>query len=31
MARAGITILRVSDREILKNLDAVLEEIWRQL
>lgn len=31
MKRAGITVLRFSDREVLKNLEEVLEEIWRQL
>ncbi len=31
MKRTGITVLRFSDREVLKNLGAVLEEIWRQL
>ena len=31
MARAGIAVLRFSDREVLNNLDAVLEQIWRQL
>jgi very-short-patch-repair endonuclease len=31
MARAGIAVLRFSDREVLNNLDAVLEEVWRQL
>lgn len=31
MAKAGITVLRFSDREVLNNLDAVLEQIWRQL
>ena len=31
MKRAGITVLRFSDREVLKNLEEVLEKIWRQL
>jgi very-short-patch-repair endonuclease len=31
MAGAGITILRFSDREVLENLDAVLEKIWNVL
>jgi len=31
MAKAGIAFLRFSDREVLNNLDAVLEQIWRQL
>jgi very-short-patch-repair endonuclease len=31
MKRTGITVLRFSDRDVLKNLGAVLEEIWRQL
>jgi len=31
MKGAGITVIRFSDREVLKNIDAVLEEIWRQL
>jgi very-short-patch-repair endonuclease len=31
MARIGIKVLRFSDREVFKNLDAVLDEIWRQL
>jgi very-short-patch-repair endonuclease len=31
MTRAGITVLRFSDREVLGQLDAVLEEIWRWL
>lgn len=29
MTKAGITVLRFSDREVLENLYAVLEEIWR--
>ncbi len=31
MTRAGITVLRFSDREVLENLDAVLEKIWSGL
>ena len=31
MGKAGIAVLRFSDREVLNNLDAVLEQIWRQL
>jgi very-short-patch-repair endonuclease len=31
MARAGIAVLRFSDREVFNNLEAVLEQIWRQL
>ena len=31
MARAGIAVLRFLDREVLNNLEAVLEQIWRQL
>ena len=31
MTGTGITVVRFSDREVLKNLDSVLEEIWRQL
>jgi very-short-patch-repair endonuclease len=31
MASVGINVMRFSDRDVLKNLDAVLEEIWRQL
>ena len=31
MTGIGITVLRFSDREVLKNLDEVLEEIWEQL
>jgi very-short-patch-repair endonuclease len=27
----GITVIRFSDREVLKNIEAVLEEIYRQL
>ena len=28
---AGITVVRFSDRDVLKNLKAVLEEIWKRL
>ena len=28
MARTGITVLRFSDREVLQNLEAVLERLW---
>lgn len=31
MTRPGITILRFSDREILEDLEAVLEKIWSEL
>jgi very-short-patch-repair endonuclease len=31
MAKIGITVLRVSDREVLKQVDAVLEKIWSRL
>ena len=31
MARAGITVLRFSDREVLENLDSVLERLWSGL
>jgi len=31
MTGTGITVVRFSDREVLKNLDSVLKEIWRQL
>ena len=31
MRGVGITVIRFSDREVLKNINAVLEEIWRQL
>jgi very-short-patch-repair endonuclease len=31
MKEAGITVIRFSDREVLKKVDAVLEEVWRQL
>ena len=31
MARAGMAVLRFSEREVFNNLEAVLEEIWRQL
>ena len=31
VGRAGITVLRFSDREVLGQLDAVLKEIWSKL
>src|SRR5512139_3562228 len=31
MARVGITVLRFSDREVLENLESVLEKIWSGL
>src|SRR4030043_627946 len=31
MMRAGITVLRFSDREVLGQLDVVLEKIWGRL
>ena len=31
MQGAGITVIRFSDRDVLKNLEAVLEEIWKRL
>ena len=31
MSRMGITVLRFSDREVLGQLDAVLEKIWSKL
>jgi very-short-patch-repair endonuclease len=31
MMRAGVTVLRFSDREVLGQLDAVLAEIWSRL
>ena len=31
MTRAGGTVLRFSDKEVLENLDAVLEKIWSGL
>ena len=31
MTGAGITVVRFSDRDVLKNLEAVLEEIWKRL
>ncbi len=30
MARTGLTVLRFSDREVLQNLEAVLERLWRE-
>jgi len=31
MARTGIRVLRFSDREVLENLESVLEKLWRGL
>jgi len=31
MAGIGITVVRFSDRDVLMNLEAVLEEIWKRL
>ncbi|MEW6418256.1 MAG: endonuclease domain-containing protein, partial [Nitrospirota bacterium] len=31
MIRAGITVLRFSDREVLGQIEAVLEKIWSKL
>ena len=31
MSGSGITVIRFSDRYVLKNLEAVLEEIWKRL
>jgi very-short-patch-repair endonuclease len=31
MARAGITVFRFSDREVLENLESVLEKLWTGL
>ena len=31
MTGAGITVIRFSDRDVLKNLEAVMEEIWKRL
>ena len=31
ITKEGITVLRFSDREVLGNLDAVLEKIWSRL
>jgi very-short-patch-repair endonuclease len=31
MKRAGVTVLRFSDREVLEQLDVVLEKIWSRL
>ena len=31
MARAGITVLRFSDREVLENVESVLEKLWSGL
>ncbi|MDH4027725.1 MAG: endonuclease domain-containing protein [Nitrospirota bacterium] len=31
MKEAGITVIRFSDRDVLMDLEAVLEEIWKRL
>jgi len=31
MTRAGITVLRFSDREVLENLESVLDKLWSGL
>ncbi len=31
IARTGITVLRFSDREVLENLESVLEKLWSGL
>lgn len=31
MTEAGITVVRFSDRDVLKNLEAVMKEIWKRL
>ncbi|MBI4654120.1 MAG: DUF559 domain-containing protein, partial [Nitrospirae bacterium] len=31
MTKAGLTILRFSDREVLQNINAVLEQIFNEL
>ena len=31
MTKVGITTARFSDRDVLKNLEAVVEEIWKKL
>jgi very-short-patch-repair endonuclease len=31
MAKEGIAILRFSDREVLNDLEAVVEQIWGKL
>jgi len=28
MAKAGITVLRFSDREVFENLESVLKSLW---
>jgi very-short-patch-repair endonuclease len=30
MTGAGITVIRFSDRDVLKNLEGILEEIWKR-
>ncbi len=31
MKKNGISVLRLSDRDVLKRIDVVMEEIWREL
>jgi len=31
MKKSGIIVLRFSDRDVLKRIDAVIEKIWREL
>ncbi len=31
MEKVGINVLRFSDRDVLKRIDAVMEKIWREL
>ncbi len=31
MKKTGISVLRFSDRDVLKQIDSVIEEIWRQI
>ncbi len=31
MQRKGMNVLRFSDRDVLKRIDTVVEEIWRKL
>ena len=31
MKKIGINVLRFSDRDVLKRIDAVMEKIWREL
>jgi very-short-patch-repair endonuclease len=31
MARAGVTVLRFSDREVLESLESILEKLWSGL